>query len=415
MPPQQAPASPPPSMQVGEIRTMPDKFMTGGMPAFSASTPSGKPTSGRKLVLVVAIVAVVLGAITAGAYFFINSGFDIGSLFGGVSPATNQNQVVPPNTNELPGTTTPTTTPPQITEQIIARDQQRLNDLETIAKALEEYFKQFGSYPQFLSVIPKTLLSEVPLDPLTRAPYTYTAKDNRQSYGIVIDIEGETRFNDQTLVRGTWEFTREDFTQTGTDILPDETATSTVPLLNIDSDGDGLTLAEERLMTTSPDVVDTDGDGYRDNAEISNFYSPVQTGNVRLDEAGLVTKYTSVSYNYSFYYPSSWLVSTVPGNPAQTLVAFGDGGDISVTVSENANKQTSWDWYVANVSSDYNKNNVNFIKVGGYEAVRSLDGLKVYVAAGSQVLSIIYEVGEGRTINYPNIFQLFLDRLQFGS
>src|SRR3989344_6749156 len=49
-----------------------------------------------------------------------------------------------------------------------------------------------------------------------------------------------------------------------------------------DSDSDGLTdYQEKNIYHTNPDYYDTDGDGYDDNIEIKNGYSPRHAGQGR--------------------------------------------------------------------------------------------------------------------------------------
>lgn len=47
------------------------------------------------------------------------------------------------------------------------------------------------------------------------------------------------------------------------------------PATEIDSDGDGLSDAEESSQGTNPQQVDTDGDGFTDSQEINSGYDPL--------------------------------------------------------------------------------------------------------------------------------------------
>jgi hypothetical protein len=46
--------------------------------------------------------------------------------------------------------------------------------------------------------------------------------------------------------------------------------------LFLDSDQDGLTDQEERMIGTDPQNIDTDGDGYSDGKEVSSGYNPLK-------------------------------------------------------------------------------------------------------------------------------------------
>ena len=416
MPQQQAP-QPPTAPQrtplAGDIHTMPDRFMS----AQAARVRLGG--GGKRAVLVIVILAVVLGGIVAAAYFYLQTP---GNIFTGrVNQTPNQNvdtNQAPPNANANTNANAnvANTNVPQDDATARARDSQRITDLIAIAKALDAYHKRFNAYPQFLSVIPKDILAELPTDPLTKGVYTYTSKNNRTSYALVFDVEAQAQFKDKVLDRGTWEFAPEDFAEGNTNVQntnqpPTNTNTTPTDLSNLDADGDGLTAVEERVFKTATQSPDTDADGFRDNIEVKNFYSPIQSGNVKLDQSGLVSKYTHATYQFGFFYPASWLVTTPPNNPTETLITADTGEHFSIQVSDNPDEKTSWEWYVENVSSDFDRSHVDFVTVAGREAVRTLDGLQVYVAVGNRVYRIVYDLNSSTTINYPNVFNLLIERL----
>lgn len=57
--------------------------------------------------------------------------------------------------------------------------------------------------------------------------------------------------------------------------------------LEIDTDGDGLTLLAEYENSTNPLDPDTDGDGFNDGKEVSDGYSPIGEGKLDQDQDGL--------------------------------------------------------------------------------------------------------------------------------
>lgn len=372
------------------------------------------------MVLTIAIVALVLGAITAGAYFYLSYGSTLFSKPAPQQPSvpTNQNTAPQPNINanqpNPPANSNQPTISPAEEQAMLARDVERVKDILTIAQALDEYFTKFNAYPQFLQVIPKDILAEEPKDPLTQRPYTYTPRNNRLSYAIVFDAEKQANFNGKILAAGSWEFYPEDYKGTGsnTNTNPEPGPGGPGPDSgNLDADGDGLTAAEELLFTTSAVNPDTDGDGYRDNIEINNFFSPVQTGAVTLNQEGLVKLYTNDQNGFSFYYPTSWVVSVPQDSPKETLITSTTGENFSILISDNPDSKTSWEWYTQNVSHDYNPKSVNIVTIAGHEAVKSLDGLSAYTAVGNRVFSIKYTLNNATVIKYPTVFALLLDRL----
>lgn len=60
-----------------------------------------------------------------------------------------------------------------------------------------------------------------------------------------------------------------------------------------DSDGDGLTLAEEYRYLTNPLDPDTDADGYPDGTEVVNGYSPTGAGRLDMNKNGLPDNWES--------------------------------------------------------------------------------------------------------------------------
>jgi hypothetical protein len=55
-------------------------------------------------------------------------------------------------------------------------------------------------------------------------------------------------------------------------VLPPETSSTTTPA-DVDTDGDGLTDAQEAKLGTDPKMVDTDGDGLTDREEVQVYHT----------------------------------------------------------------------------------------------------------------------------------------------
>lgn len=394
-----------------EVHTMPDRFAPGR----GSSGGSGKP--GRRWVIVAALVLLLLVGGAVGAYFYLNLGPN--PFMPKPLPASN-NQV-PVNTNTTATPNTNATNEPansNVSNTNISndtpegRDQQRISDVSVLVKALDQYYVKYGSYPQFLSAIPQDILPVIPSDPSTRSPYTYGPRENKQSYVIIMDVEKGVSFKGEFLTARSYEVSPEQ------NVNPvGEPGTTPPPSTagNIDSDGDGLTASEEQLFKTSAFNTDTDADGYQDNVEIGNYYSPINSGNVTLEQAGLIKRYTDSTLGYSFYYPSTWVASTVGGIEREVLVTATTGEDFSIKVVDNVKNQTAWEWYAENISFDFNPQNVEMTKVAGQDAVRSLNGLGAYFSYGSYIYSIEYKLKSTETVDYPNVFTSLLNRFSLGS
>lgn len=400
------------------IYTMPEKFMgsTGTLRAIPQAGGAAAPAaSGKRLFLTVGIVAVVLGALTTGAYFLLNSSYN---PFTSPEPSVNVppvNEAPVPNENTAPVENTNVVSPNENENNNESaalsareRDQKRLDDLIAIADALDKYFASSGGYPSFLSQLPSSVIEEVPHDPATGQNYVYVAAGDKQSYEIVFEIEESVVFKGETWPRGTYRLKPIDFktTQAPVDPLP----VPPLPVGSIDADGDGLTAAEEALMKTSPQTNDTDADGYPDASEIANFYSPIQSGGVKLSDTGLVRYFSSESLAVSFYYPADW-TADANDQTSEILITTQTGENISIQRNENPEGKTAWEWYVSEVSGDLNQNNVKIETIAGVEAVRTLDGLNAYIAINSRVFVVTYHLNNVKTVDYPALFNFILSRL----
>jgi hypothetical protein len=89
-----------------------------------------------------------------------------------------------------------------------------------------------------------------------------------------------------------------------TSIQPDPVVPPTIQRTSIvDTDGDGLTDAEEVVLGTNAVVADTDGDTFADGAELRGLYSPAAKGaSITAMPSIKVVRWASVT----FLMPSSW-------------------------------------------------------------------------------------------------------------
>lgn len=112
--------------------------------------------------------------------------------------------------------------------------------------------------------------------------------------------------------------------------------------LAIDQDGDGLTLAEEQLYKTDPQVSDTDLDTYADGAELINGYDPTVRG-ATLEQTGLFRKYSNTFYAAT--YPTSWELRDQSPDSAEVLFMSGSGEFAEILILQNLNNLSLDDWY----------------------------------------------------------------------
>lgn len=190
-----------------------------------------------------------------------------------------------------------TPSPPSPPKEITAadRDLERYGHVNTIKIALETYNSAEQAYPATLEALMPTYLPALPVDPLTKAPYTY----ERLEVGYVL------RF---TLEEGVFALSKGEHTLTpdGFDVQPvaresppeEPTTVTPVPAPeppespippepappepDTDTDGDGLTDAVEAQRGTDPAKADSDDDGITDGEEVNRY----QTDPLKADTDG---------------------------------------------------------------------------------------------------------------------------------
>jgi hypothetical protein len=125
--------------------------------------------------------------------------------------------------------------------------------------------------------------------------------------------------------------------------LPEETPIFELntEISTADTDADGLTDNEEKIIGSDPNKADTDDDGYLDFAEIKSGYDPLSAGKKISDDSSILSYKINVSA--STIYPSSWEVTRV--DSSETIIfADTDKAFIQVDVQENANKLKPLAW-----------------------------------------------------------------------
>ncbi|MBI4142681.1 hypothetical protein HY480_02290 [Candidatus Uhrbacteria bacterium] len=95
------------------------------------------------------------------------------------------------------------------------------------------------------------------------------------------------------------------------------------PAVDVDTDGDGLTDAEENVIGTNVRAKDTDGDGYDDRTELLNLYNPLAIAPERLADSGAVFTYAHPVDGWEAYLPKSWTIAATDQEQRQIRIATG--------------------------------------------------------------------------------------------
>lgn len=332
----------------------------------------------------------------------------------------------------LDSTSTPTSTEETASSSynlldIDGRDQQRLTDIQTIRMALEQYYKTQSQFPYELGALLDGYVTALPKEPTADGKtksYSYIVDANRLDFKIIFTIEGEPTYFSVRLTPGRYYASRQSilpYQDNGTGTLPGGNGTPSPaqfsfslnpPQLGLDSDADGLTDIEENVWGTNSDKVDTDGDTFKDKDELFTFYDPA-AAKKRLLDSETAAVYKNAQYNYSVIYPSAFAVRALSAENDQIIFSDANGAYFNVIVMDNPSNLSTYIWYNSNNPTISTTNFRSFL-VDNFPALQTPDGLITYVAVGSKVFVISYNLGTINEANYISTYRLFLKSFMFG-
>jgi len=182
-----------------------------------------------------------------------------------------------------------------------------------------------------------------------------------------------------------------------------------------DSDQDGLTDVEEQIYQTNPNNPDTDGDNIADGLEIINLSNPLKsTGNLAL--SGLVNVYLNSNFNYSLFYPASWLVRAIPETEnSEILVITNTGEFFGLTVEDNSDEISLTEWYLKQAPK-ISRSILKEVTIDNKKALWSPDGLTVYLTkpdSSNPVYILNYNIGTETKANFKSTFEMLIKSFQF--
>lgn len=182
------------------------------------------------------------------------------------------------------------------------------------------------------------------------------------------------------------------------------------PVLDTDTDGDGLLDAEELVFGTKVDQVDSDKDGFGDLVEIKRGYNPAGVGKISASKG--FKKFENA--NFMISYPTFW----EPKASDNDLVVFeiADNQMVQISIQPNVESYSAVEWYRMQVSNkpidnsqlshgkDINSNTL-------WDAVMAENGLTYYVvdALRQNVVTVSYNLGPSNKIRYPIVFKLMME------
>ncbi len=147
----------------------------------------------------------------------------------------------------------------------------------------------------------------------------------------------------------------------------------TVKVSTVDSDADGLTDDEERIVGTDPNKADTDDDGYLDLAELKSGYDPL-VPNQKISENSSMLSY-QIDQEASIIYPLTWDISKSEANNT-IIFADSDKAFIQVFYQDNPEKLAPNLWFGQQFSGVTPGESVSGQT---WQGVYSSDGLAAYI------------------------------------
>lgn len=294
------------------------------------------------------------------------------------------------------------------------RDKKRIEDINNLMTALSLYYANNSNYPANLSDLISQYLTTLPENPTPGGQtYTYTALDNNLSYQILFNLEEGALYNTLNLTEGNYQATPSGISLviTPSPVNQNQNVSPFPPIMPTtlgtaqDTDSDYLTDIEENFYQTDPNKSDTDGDGYLDGVEVRNLYNPLAAES-KLNETELIKTFTNNNYLYNVYYLEDWVASPLSSDYKEVMFSSSLGEFVNILIQDNPLGLSSVDWYKQYVNVDASA--LETLEISGLAAVKSLDGLNAYLAVGSKIYIISYNVGTNTEKVFETTYKMML-------
>ncbi|MFZ4648598.1 MAG: thrombospondin type 3 repeat-containing protein [Patescibacteria group bacterium] len=182
----------------------------------------------------------------------------------------------------------------------------------------------------------------------------------------------------------------------------------------IDTDSDGLSDEEEKLIGSNPNKIDTDSDGNADLIEVQNTYNPAGSG--RLASSSMLNNYRNPSLKYSLIYPKSWSIKNLNGNETVLISSVDEKYFIQILHQNNENNLDIVDWYQAEFPGQEvgeGRSATDGSWIGVYNADKSVFYLNDKAKKNIYIFSLT--AAEGSAVNYFRLFELVINNFKLNS
>jgi hypothetical protein len=171
----------------------------------------------------------------------------------------------------------------------------------------------------------------------------------------------------------------------------------TLPPGGLESDSDGLSDVEEKMLATDVRNPDTDVDGFLDGNEVFHLYNPAARAPGRLIESGLVKAFSG-SVGWSLYLPQTWDGALDTPDGAQATIRTGREERFVISLEANPSNLPIDTWLAqltAPSSTPMTTTTLRAITTkGGLRGFLSADRMTAAFGWGNQVFLLKYELRE---------------------
>lgn len=402
-----------------DIYSMPTEFQ-------KHNSVAGKGLNLSFFVMIFSVIILLVSGIGVGLYIFSP---DIFSSITGISvpnanpmansnplPAEpiNQNQVTEPVLVEIATTSTST-----LEDLIVISPQQvyqNYNKELAGITSFEQYFvliSKYGSQYKIEQVDTEKRLAEVSVDKgqstLNVIKQSTPIIDNNSSVSEF--VEGDSAVLQITLAdlqstgninfvleNGQWKLDSEIWK------LVKQEPTGVVTL-GVDTDGDGLTDAEEKLLGSNPDSADSDGDGYGDASELENLYDPARAG-TKLADSSLIKLYQADNKSFNMLFPGAWPRAS---NTSGTQITFsiGDNHSFIIDILDNSGQEDLDSYYLRILQLTQIDNDLR-LTTANWTGITNQDGVVTYLSSHvnkDKIYILSYVLKDTNTLEYQSIYR----------
>lgn len=184
---------------------------------------------------------------------------------------------------------------------------------------------------------------------------------------------------------------------------------------SVDEDADGLTDIEEELWGTNGATADSDNDTFPDATETTNLYNPAGVTPERLVDAQLVATYINPEYQYSVYYPKTWIAQSVDDGKKEVLFTSITQEFVSVRVLPFPTDMPFAQWFIKTFPTEQLATYIPFVNKFKISGVMSADGMVAIITDGAHVYLMTYNGGTREEINYRMTFKMMVQSFKTSS